>query len=146
MFTKNDLWDAGKFVLGGGALALVATSAGATLLPALTIGAGGTALFAWMRSKHIGETSVSADTDTGDRILSIMAKDLLKSLQRVGPSQNSSRVVWVFQKAWNESSGPTQTGLVLQRDGKYTRDTQSALDMSVKAFGISQTPVPAAIL
>ena len=80
----------------------------------------------------------SADTD----ILRVMALDLLGSLQRVGAPQYATRPVKSFQEAWNTASAD----MPIATDGKYTRETEGALNAALRSLAPSSMAVPAAVL
>jgi len=80
------------------------------------------------------------DADTA--VLRLATIDLAGYLRRQGVPQSSARQVATFQKAWNtaSASNPLDTG------GKYTRDTQAALDAALSALSPETGSAPQAIL
>lgn len=144
---RDAIFEYGKYALGATAIALIAASSGASLIGALTAGAGGVALFSWLRSRSIGNpTGISgegllASGESEEQILKLAAHDLARHLHAVGPSQNSEKVVWYFQQSWNAA----QVGPPLNMDGKYTQDVNQALSLALQNYGMSPA-VPMAIL
>jgi hypothetical protein len=80
----------------------------------------------------------SADDD----VLRMMAVDLLGELRRTGPKQYATRSVKNFAQAWNTASADTQ----IATDGKYTGETEAALNAALSALAPAHGTAPAAIL
>ncbi len=136
---KNELLELG----GAAALALT----GGWLWGPLAAIAGGVAGFIGTHKVLTGAFAPKAPTsavagDAEEQILKMAARQLQDHLARVGASQNASRFVWTFQKAWNESGvGPS-----LNRDGIYTQDVQAALTLALRNYGLAQAVAAPAIL
>lgn len=81
--------------------------------------------------------------DDGDsNALRLYALDLLGSLKRAGVPQSATRPIRQFALAWNTSQ-PDQPILA---DGKYTKETQAALDAALSALAPGQGSAPTAVL
>jgi hypothetical protein len=76
-----------------------------------------------------------------DDVLKAMALDLLSSLRRSVP-QGATRSVMSFQQAWNAASSDSQ----IATDGKYTGETEGALNAALSALAPGSGAVPAAVL
>jgi hypothetical protein len=86
------------------------------------------------------QPSFGDDADTS--ALRLYALDLLGSLKRAGVSQNATRSIRQFALAWNAA----QSDQPIAADGKYTRETQAALDAALQALAPGQGSAPTAIL
>jgi hypothetical protein len=79
--------------------------------------------------------------DADNDVLRAMALDLLGSLRRSVP-QGATRSVMSFQQAWNAASSDSQ----IATDGKYTGETEGALNAALSALAPGSGAVPAAVL
>jgi hypothetical protein len=79
------------------------------------------------------------DADTG--ILRVMALDLLNTLKRTGAPQSATRTVKNFAQAWN-----TAADTPIDASGKYTRETEAALNAALASLAPNVGVAPSAIL
>jgi hypothetical protein len=87
----------------------------------------------------VGVTGVGS---VDDDVLKAMALDLLGSLRRTGAPQYATRSVMNFARAWNAASADTQ----IDTSGKYTRETEAALNAALTALSPNSGTAPAAVL
>jgi len=80
--------------------------------------------------------------NSDDDVLRAMALDLLGSLRRTGAPQYATRSVKNFAQAWNAASADTQ----IDTRGKYTRETEAALNAALSALAPGSGTAPAAVL
>lgn len=78
------------------------------------------------------------DADTS--VLRVMALDLLASLKR-GVPQSATRAVKNFEQAWNAAADTQITA-----DGRYTRETEGALNAALASLAPNAGTAPAAVL
>lgn len=79
--------------------------------------------------------------DANADVLKAMALDLLGSLKQSVP-QGATRSVMSFQQAWNTASADNP----IATDGKYTQETEGALDAALAALSPASGTAPTAIL